>query len=73
MGLECGDLIRWCCGHKSYQAFGDVLVGHEPIYLYGVVYKISVKEPLRVIVLTFDGKRHILDAKHDSYEVLSGS
>ena len=72
MGLKRGNLIKWCLGHKYYQAFGDVLVGHEPIYKYGVVYKVSAKDSSKVIVVGIDdGKMHLLDATHDTYEILS--
>ncbi len=72
MKLKRGNLVRWCLGHKSYQAFGDVLVGLEPIYKYGVVYKIFKSDSSRYMVIAVDdGKIHILDIKHDTYEVLS--
>ena len=72
MGLKRGNLIKWCLGHKSYEAFGDVLVGREPIYKYGVVYKIFTLDSSRYMVIGIDdGKMHVLDTKHDTYEVLS--
>ena len=45
MTHEKGTLIRWVSTHKSYEANGDVLVGLEPIYSYGIVMEVSKKDP----------------------------
>ncbi len=72
MQLNRGDLIKWCMGHHSYEAFGDVLVGREPIYKYGVVYEVSDKDPYHFIVIGCDdGKWHLLNTHYDKYEILS--
>ena len=72
VGLKRGNLIKWCLGHKSYEAFGDVLVGREPIYKYGIVLKVSPRSPSHFIIATYDDARwHVLDTEYDYYEVLS--
>ena len=73
MGIQVGNLVRWIVSHKSYEAYGDVLVGLEPIYKYGVVVKKSSKSPSHIVVATCDDARwHIVDTRYDSVEVLSG-
>ena len=45
VALEVGNLIRWVVSHASYEASGDVLVGREPIYKYGIVLKSFYEKP----------------------------
>ncbi len=72
MALKIGNLIRWVASHKSYEANGDVLVGLEPIYKYGIVMKISKKSSNQIVVASCEDARwHIIDTEYDSYEVLS--
>lgn len=72
MALKIGNLIRWVASHKSYEANGDVLVGLEPIYKYGIVMKISKKSSNQIVVASCEDARwHIINTEYDSYEVLS--
>lgn len=72
MALKVGNLIRWVQSHKSYEANGDVLVGLEPIYKYGVVMEVSKKSPSQIIVASCDDAHwHIVDTQYDTYEVIS--
>lgn len=72
MGVEVGNLVRWVISHKSYESNGDVLVGIEPIYKYGVVVKKSPISPTHIVVATCDDARwHVVDTRYDSVEVLS--
>ncbi len=72
MALEVGNLIRWVVSHASYEASGDVLVGREPIYRYGIVLKISQQSPSHFVVAACDDARwHVIDTKYDQYEILS--
>ena len=72
VALKIGNLIRWVASHKSYEANGDVLVGLEPIYKYGIVMKISKKSSNQIVVASCEDARwHIIDTEYDSYEVLS--
>ena len=43
MAVKKGTLIKWVSSHKSYEANGDVLVGLEPIYKYGIIMEVSRK------------------------------
>jgi hypothetical protein len=70
--LQVGHLVRWIVSHASYEASGDVLVGREPIYKYGIVLKVSPKSPSHFIVATYDDARwYVLDTEYDHYEILS--
>lgn len=72
MALKIGNLIRWVASHRSYEANGDVLVGREPIYKYGIVMEISKKSSNQIIVASCEDARwHIIDTEHDNYELLS--
>ena len=72
VALQVGYLIRWIVSHASYEASGDVLVGREPIYKYGIVLKVSPRSPSHFIIATYDDARwHVLDTEYDDYEVLS--
>ena len=72
VALEVGNLIRWVVSHASYEASGDVLVGREPIYKYGIVLKTSMKSPTHYIIADCaDARWHVLDSKYDQYEILS--
>tara|TARA_R100001163_G_C5063174_1_gene200403 strand:- start:279 stop:515 length:237 start_codon:yes stop_codon:yes gene_type:complete len=72
VALKIGNLIRWVASHKSYEANGDVLVGLEPIYKYGIVMKISKKSSNQIVVASCEDARwHIINTEYDSYEVLS--
>ena len=67
-----GTLIRWVSTHKSYQANGDVLVGLEPIYKYGIVMEVSKKDPCYLAVASFaDGRWHLVDVHNDDIKVIS--
>jgi len=70
--LKIGNLIRWVSSHRAYEANGDVLVGLDPVYKYGVVLKMSAKSPAHFIVAACDDARwHVLDANYDQYEIIS--
>jgi hypothetical protein len=72
MALERGNLIKWVCAHHTYQANGDILVGLDPIYKYGIVMKVSEKSPSHFLVIDcVDARWHILDTTYDKYEILS--
>ena len=72
MALKIGNLVRWVSSHKSYESNGDILVGLEPIYKYGVVLKVSPKSPSHFIVASCDdARRHVLDTEYDAIEILS--
>jgi len=73
VALKVGNLIKWITSHKSYEANGDVLVGLEPIYKYGVVVKRSEISPTHFVVAACDDARwYILDTRIDSIEIISG-
>jgi|TARA_R110000803_G_scaffold35225_2_gene76350 hypothetical protein len=70
--VKRGALVKWITAHKSYISNGDVLVGLEPIYKYGVVLKISEKNPSYFVVVCCEDTRwHILDVGYDDFIVLS--
>ena len=72
VALEVGNLVRWVVAHKTYEASGDVLVGREPIYKYGIVLKTSMKSPKHYIIADCDDARwHVLDSEYDQYEIIS--
>jgi len=72
VAIKIGNLVRWVSSHSSYEANGDVLVGIEPIYKYGVIVKISKTQPTHSVVAAVDDARwHILDMKFDAIEVIS--
>jgi hypothetical protein len=72
MGITRGALIRWIYSHKSYEANGDVLVGLEPIYGYGIIMKVSKKDPNYIAVASCsDGRWHVVDIHHDDIQVIS--
>tara|TARA_Y100000592_G_scaffold21189_1_gene32600 strand:- start:1493 stop:1726 length:234 start_codon:yes stop_codon:yes gene_type:complete len=67
-----GTLIKWVSTHKSYEANGDVLVGLEPIYSYGIVMEVSRKDPSYLAVASFtDGRWHVVDVHNDDIKVIS--
>jgi len=70
--LKIGNLIRWVSAHRSYEADGDILVGLEPIYKYGVVLKVSAKSSTHFVVASFDDARwHLIDTEYDDVEIIS--
>ena len=72
MVVQKGFLIKWIHGHHAYEADGDVLVGVDPIYKYGIIMEVSKKKPSYFIVASHDdGKWHILDVYEDDIEILS--
>ena len=72
-----GDLVRWMIGHASYAAHNDPaeLVGHEPIYKYGIVMQVSTVDHMAIVVHSCGFEKSsrliILNGEHDSVEVLS--
>ena len=74
MTLKRGDLVRWVTDHKMYQSNGDVLIGLDPNYMYGIIMEVSKVDPNAVIVFSYEkgGKWEILNLIHDDFEVLSG-
>ena len=74
MTLKRGDLVRWVTDHKMYQSNGDVLIGLDPNYMYGIIMEVSKVDPNAVIVFSYKkgGKWEILNLIHDDFEVLSG-
>ena len=72
MSLKVGSLVRWVSSHRSYEANGDILVGLEPIYKYGVVLEASKKSEKHFVVAACDDMRwHVINTEFDSVEVLS--
>ena len=72
MTLVKGSYVRWVSSHHIYEASGDVLVGLEPIYRYGIILEVSKKKPAYFIVASCDdGRLHILDVHEDDVEILS--
>ena len=72
MGITTGTLIKWVSSHRSYEANGDVLVGLEPIYKYGIIMKVSQQNPSYLAVASCnDGRWHIVNVHEDDYEILS--
>jgi len=72
VALKIGNLIRWVSAHRSYEADGDILVGLEPIYKYGVVLKASAKSSTHFVVVSFDDACwHLLDLHYDDVEIIS--
>jgi len=67
-----GSLVKWVTSHESYQSNGDILVGLDPIYKYGVVMKISNKDPdYLAVVCCDDGRWHIVNVHHDDIQIIS--
>ena len=69
-----GDLVRWVIGHATYEAHPTKLVGSDPIYKYGIVMQVSKKDPLAIIVHSYnmdDPRLIILHATDDDIEVMS--
>jgi len=65
-------LIRWVTTHKSYEANGDVLVGLDPVYSYGIVMEVSKKDPSYLAVASFaDGRWHVVDVHNNDIKVIS--
>ena len=55
-----------------YEANGDILVGVEPIYKYGIIMEVSKKKSSYLIVASCDdGRWHLLDIHEDDIEILS--
>ena len=53
-------------------ANGDVLVGLEPIYNYGIVMEVSRKDPNYLAVASCaDGRWHVVDVHNNSIEIIS--
>ena len=72
MAFSKGTLIRWVSAHKSYQANGDVLVGLEPIYKYGIIMEVSSTNSNYLAVASFgDGAWHVVDVHHNDIKVIS--
>lgn len=72
MVVKKGTLIRWVSSHKSYEANGDVLVGLEPIYKYGIIMEVSRKNSSYLAVASFcDGTWHVVDVHHDEIKIIS--
>ncbi len=72
MGVTKGTLIRWVESHKSYEANGDVLVGLEPIYNYGIIMEVSQKNPNYIAVASFgDGRWRVVDVHNDDIKIVS--
>lgn len=72
MAHSKGTLIKWVTSHKSYMANGDVLVGLEPIYNYGIVMEVSRKDPNYLAVASCaDGRWHVVDVHNNSIEIIS--
>ena len=72
MGIAAGTLIKWVSTHRAYEASGDVLVGMDPVYKYGIIMKISERDPSYLAVASCDdGRWHIVNVHEDEYEILS--
>ena len=72
MAVKKGTLIKWVSSHKSYEANGDVLVGLEPIYKYGIIMEVSRKNSNYLAVASFnDGTWHVVDVHHDDIKIIS--
>ncbi len=72
MKLQKGYLIKWVTTHRVYESNGDVLVGIEPVYKYGVVVEVSKKDSDCIAVISCDdGRWHMLDIKYDKFEIVS--
>ena len=72
MGIKKGTLIKWVVGHKSYQSDGDVLIGLQPIYKYGIIMEISYKNTDYLAVASLqDGSWHVVDIEQDEILILS--
>ncbi len=70
--IKKGSLIMWVAGHKSYQSDGDVLIGLDPIYKYGIIMEVSYKDTDYLAVASFeDGSWHVVDLKSDEITILS--
>ena len=62
----------WVVGHRSYQSNGDVLIGLEPIYKYGIIMEVSYKDTDFLAVASFeDGSWHVVDLSSDEVTILS--
>jgi len=71
--LKRGDLVRWVVDHNIYESNGDVLIGRDPNYKYGIIMEVSSIDPNAVIVCSFDrGNWTVLNFIHDDFEILSG-
>ena len=72
MDIKKGFFVKWRAGHHSYEANGDILVGVDPIYRYGIIIEVSRKKPSYFIVASCrDGGWHVLDVHEDDIEILS--
>ncbi len=72
MGTTTGTLIKWVASHRSYAANGDVIVGLEPIYKYGIIMKVSKSnENYLAVASCDDGRWHIVNVHEDDFEVIS--
>ena len=71
--LKRGDLVRWVVDHNMYESNGDVLIGKDPNYKYGIIMEVSRVDSNAVIVFSYgDGGWTILNLIHDDFELLSG-
>ena len=83
MGLKRGDLIRWVVDYDAFEA-GATLRPIKPVYAYGIIIKVSINDPDRVVVFQTNGregplyKRRKTDSSikhlhitHDVLEVIS--
>ena len=72
MGIKKGTLIKWAVGHESYQSSGDVLIGLDPIYKYGIIMEVSYRDTDYLAVASFeDGSWHVVDLESDEVIILS--
>ena len=72
MGITKGTLIKWVESHKSYEANGDVLVGLEPIYSYGIIMEVSRQNPDYLAVASFgDGRWRVINVHNDDIKIIS--
>ena len=72
MQITRGSLVRWVQSHKSYEANGDVLVGLEPIYCYGIIMEVSKKDPNYIAVASCsDGRWHVVNVHYDDLKIIS--
>ncbi len=72
MGITKGTLIKWVESHKSYEANGDILVGLEPVYNYGIIMEVSHKNPNYLAVASFgDGRWRVVDVHNDDIKIIS--
>ncbi len=84
MGLKRGDLIRWVVDYDAFEA-GATLRPIRPVYAYGIIIKVSNKEPDCVAVFQISGLSGLLYKRrktdnaikhlhmaHDVLEVISG-